>query len=254
MKRIFFYPILLLTSFFINGILFADHRDFLFEQGNQAYQNGKYEDAVKFYEEILEMKYENAELYYNLGNAFYKSGLISKAILNYHRALRLRPNDEDINFNLQIANLSVVDKIPIIPELFYIKYFNRLRSIFSLRFLTIIVLSLYFLFVGTWILLLQFKTSKIRLIFKTALFSFLILLLAFSFTFISKIMYERNVEAIIVIVQVDVRSSPSEDGTEIFQIHEGLKVKITDSSGDWYEIRLSDGKEGWLMVNDLEVI
>ncbi len=253
MKRI--VPFLFLLNFFlVTGVIFADHRDFLFEQGNRAYQDEKYEQAVKSYEEILQMNYENAHLYYNLGNAYYKSGRNSKAILNYHRALRLRPNDEDINFNLQIANLSVVDKIPTLPEMFYIKYFNQFRSFFSIRILTIIVLTLYFVFVGSWILLLQFKTVKLRLIFKTVMFSLLILLLAFSFTFGSKIMSLRNVEAIVVSPQVDVRSSPSQDGTEIFQIHEGLKVKITNSSGDWHEIRLSDGKEGWLMKKTLEVI
>ena len=133
-------------------------------------------------------------------------------------------------------------------------YFNQFRYLFSMRLLTIIVLTLYFVFVGRWILLLQFKTVKLRLIFKSVMFSLLILLSAFTFTFVSKIMYQRNVEAIVVSAQVDVLSSPSEDGTEIFQIHEGLKVKITNSSGDWYEIHLSDGKEGWLMVSDLEVI
>ena len=98
-----------MISSLFSGFSFADHRDILFEQGNQAYQKGEYENAIKSYEEIVQTGFENADLYYNLGNSSFKLGQNPKAILNYERALRLRPNDEDIQFNLQIAYLAVVD-------------------------------------------------------------------------------------------------------------------------------------------------
>lgn len=247
--------IIFLLIFLLNGAVRADHRQHLFEQGNQAYQKKDYAGAVKYYGEILQTGYENADLYYNLGNSYYKMGQIAKAILNYEKALRLRPNDEDIRFNLQIANLSVMDKIPRLPELFYVTYFNRFRSLFSLRALTIITLLLYFLFFTFLIFWRLAKKRKLRLLSRAVSLSLLLLLVVFSYTFVSKIRYlQRNVDAIVMSPQVDVRSAPSEDGTEIFTIHEGLKVKITNTSGGWYEIRLPDGKEGWLQVKDVEVI
>ena len=65
---------------------------------------------------------------------------------------------------------------------------------------------------------------------------------------------QKNVEAIVMSPQVDVLSAPSESGTQIFSIHEGLKVKITNTRNEWLEIRLPDGKEGWLLVKEVEVI
>jgi SH3-like domain-containing protein len=62
------------------------------------------------------------------------------------------------------------------------------------------------------------------------------------------------VEAIVMTPQVNVLSAPSEDGTEIFTIHEGLKVKIVNKSGNWNEIRLSDGNVGWLLASEIEEI
>ena len=41
---------------------------------------------------------------------------------------------------------------------------------------------------------------------------------------------------------------------DFFVIHEGLKVSVEEDFGDWYKIKLSDGKVGWLPKETLEVI
>ena len=254
-KILFYFSFLVLTLLFFHESILADQQELLFDQGNQSYQNGNYETALKSYEEILQMGLATAELYYNLGNTYFKLGQNSNAILNYERALRLQPNDEDIQYNLQIVNLTVVDKIPQIPELFHTKYFKQFRSLFSIRTLTIILIIFYLLFFIVLISWLVSEKRKLRIIFKYAVFTLLVLLVIFSFTFISKIMYlQKNIEAIVMSSQVDVLSAPNEAGTQIFSIHEGLKVKITNTRNDWYEIRLPDGKEGWLQVKEVKVI
>jgi hypothetical protein len=61
--------------------------------------------------------------------------------------------------------------------------------------------------------------------------------------------------AIIIESAVPVKSTPAQNGTDLFILHEGTKVNITDDSmKDWREIRVADGKEGWLPTKDLEVI
>lgn len=232
-----------------------DQRDYLFEQGNQFFQKDEYEKALSSYGEILQMGYESADLYYNIGNCHYKLGENARAILSYERALRLRPRDEDIHFNLQISNLSVADKIPEIPELFYIRYFKQFRSMFSLRSLTFISLILYFLVIAFMITWLLSRSPFIRRVFKISGFVFLIFFAVSSLTGVSKILsMKKSVEAVVLTQEVNVRSAPREDSTEIFIIHAGLKVRISDTRGDWYEIRLADGNEGWLPTKDVEII
>ena len=51
-----------------------------------------------------------------------------------------------------------------------------------------------------------------------------------------------------------VKSSPADGGTELFLIHEGLKITVTDKVGVWREIKLSDGNEGWIKDDDLVII
>ncbi len=244
-----------LTVLLLAAPILADQKDYLFEQGNAAYKAGQYDKAIKAYEEILSMGYESADLYYNLGNAYYKLGNYPKAILNYERALRLRPRDEDIQFNLKLARLSVVDKIPELPELFYIRYFRQFRDLFSVHSLTLLVLIFYFLLAGALIGWMLARSYRLKRLFRAASVLFVILALFFSFTLVSKIRYlEHTVEAIVMAPEVQVLSAPGEGGTEIFTIHQGLKVRIIEKSGDWYEIRLADGKTGWLKKDVLEVI
>ena len=64
----------------------------------------------------------------------------------------------------------------------------------------------------------------------------------------------RN-EAIVMNPSVTVRSTPSESGTSLFILHEGRKVSIKDNSmKEWKEIRLEDGKVGWVPASAIEVI
>ncbi len=60
--------------------------------------------------------------------------------------------------------------------------------------------------------------------------------------------------AIVMQPTVTVKSSPDAGGTNLFVVHEGLKVRITDKLGDWVEIRLADGNKGWLLLETIERI
>ena len=70
----------------------------------------------------------------------------------------------------------------------------------------------------------------------------------FTYSFASKQrkkIMERS-GAIVFCPRVTVKSAPSQTGTDLFLIYEGLKVDVTDSIGTWKEIKLADGNEGWL--------
>ena len=62
-------------------------------------------------------------------------------------------------------------------------------------------------------------------------------------------------EAIVMNPSVTVRSTPSESGTSLFILHEGRKVSVKDNSmKEWKEIRLEDGKVGWVPASAIDVI
>jgi uncharacterized protein YgiM (DUF1202 family) len=53
-------------------------------------------------------------------------------------------------------------------------------------------------------------------------------------------------EAIVFDPSLTVKSSPSEKSVDLFVVHEGTKVAITDQLGDWYEVRIANGSTGWI--------
>jgi SH3-like domain-containing protein len=54
---------------------------------------------------------------------------------------------------------------------------------------------------------------------------------------------------------VSVKSTPAKNGTDLFILHEGTKVTIVDGSmREWKEVRVADGKQGWLETKQIELI
>ena len=51
-----------------------------------------------------------------------------------------------------------------------------------------------------------------------------------------------------------VKISPDPQSKDIFVLHEGTKVAVGDSLGDWREIRIADGNKGWVQVSAIEMI
>ena len=60
--------------------------------------------------------------------------------------------------------------------------------------------------------------------------------------------------AIVFVPTVTAKSAPENRGTDLFVIHEGLKVQIKERVGDWIRIRIPDGNEAWLPANSVERI
>ena len=83
----------------------------LVKSAREQYAEGKYEETLSSYEQLLGQGYVSAELYYNLGNVHFKLNNVASSILFYEKARKLSPDDSDINFNLVIANQRIVDKL-----------------------------------------------------------------------------------------------------------------------------------------------
>jgi tetratricopeptide (TPR) repeat protein len=233
--------ILVLLSGFVFG------QEAKITEANNLYTSEQYKKAIDAYNEILRMGKESAGLYYNLGNAYYKAGDYNNAILNYERAKLLAPNDEDIDFNLKIANQHVVTSIEPLPQPFFKKWKTSIINMNSADGWAKISIVTFLLFLGLLGLYIFGNSSVIKKIsFIGGIVLIVCSLSAFSFASSqSKNQKIRN-HAIVFNPRVTVKSAPSETSTDLFLIYEGLKVQVVDSSGNWTEVRLLDGNQGWL--------
>ncbi|MBR0167009.1 MAG: BatD family protein [Prevotella sp.] len=224
-------------------------------EADSAYARGEYQQAIKDYEALLKQG-ASADLYYNLGNAYYRTENITRAVLNYERALLLSPGDRDIRFNLQIAQSKTIDKIVPESEMFFFTWYRSLVNLMSVDgwartslvslALVIILLLVYLFSDRIWLRKIGFFGGFVLLVL-------FILSNVFAWQQKQNFLYRKG--AIVIAPSVTVKSTPASNGTDLFVLHEGTKVTITDGSmKGWKEIRIADGKEGWLESKQLEEI
>ena len=223
--------------------------------GDSAYVRQQYQQAIADYEALLK-KGVSADVYYNLGNAYYRTDNITRAVINYERALLLSPGDPDIRVNLQLARSKTIDKIIPESEMFFVTWYRSLVNIMSVdgwatmslvSLAIAIILALCYLFSGrVWMQ-------------KTGFFGALAMIVIFGlsnlFAWQQKDQLVNRTGAIVISPAAAVKSTPANGGTDLFIIHEGTKVEITDSSmKEWKEVRIADGKEGWIKASMIEMI
>ena len=223
--------------------------------GDSAYVRQQYQQAIADYEALLK-KGVSADVYYNLGNAYYRTDNITRAVINYERALLLSPGDPDIRVNLQLARSKTIDKITPESEMFFVTWYRSLVNIMSVdgwatmslvSLAIAIILALCYLFSGrVWMQ-------------KTGFFGALAMIVIFGlsnlFAWQQKDQLVNRTGAIVISPAAAVKSTPANGGTDLFIIHEGTKVEITDSSmKEWKEVRIADGKEGWIKASMIEMI
>ena len=224
-------------------------------EADSAYARQHYQDAIKQYEALLQ-EGVSADLYYNLGNAYYRSENFTRAIINYERALLLEPGDKDIRHNLQLARQKTTDKLSPSADFFLVTWYRSLVNIMgvdSWAWMALVALAM-----GVVLFLVYLFSSRVSLQkvgFFGAAFMLLFFLIANLFAWHQSQVLTHRTGAVVIASETAVKSTPAQNGTNLFMLHEGTKVEITDDSmKDWKEVRLPDGKEGWISTSSIEVI
>ena len=225
----------------------------LFAQANANYAEGNYAEAAKQYQEVL-AEQPSAEVYYNLGNAYFKQGELSQSILAYERALRLKPTMKDAKHNLQFAQTRIVDNIEDTQSFFLSSWLKAVRNALNQQVWVILSISLFILaLVGFFF----FAFSRSIWLRKTAFYTSMVaLLISICACANAGSLHKRDTqrsEAIITQGIVNAKASPDRSGTDLFTIHEGTKVRITDVIGEWCCIHVGNNI-GWMQLAHLERI
>lgn len=225
------------------------------QNADVEYAKGNYQQAIKDYQEILKTGV-SSEIYYNLGNAYYRTDNITQALLAYERALQLSPGDNDIRFNLQYARSKTIDKITPETEMFFVTWYNSLVNFTSVdRWANTAIVSI----VMALLLILVFLFAPQMWARKSGFYGSAVFLLLFAFANLFAFQQKHELEtkqgAIVIAPTVNVKKTPAASGTDVFVIHEGTRVDITDRGmKQWRGIKLADGREGWLKTSQIEEI
>jgi len=247
MKNILFLLLLIANS--ISG----QNADSLFVSANELYRNGAFEEAIKKYKEIETLDAISSELYLNLGNAHYKLNKVGPTIFYYEKALKLDPLNTDVQNNLIFAQRLALDNIKEVPKTIFQKFNKNYLQKLSFDEWAIVVVIFSFL---TAILFLLFyfgyNPTKKRIYFSTSLFSFILLLFVVFITCNQYNQAKNKKEAIVFAEKTAIRNAPTLNSEEVFILHEGAKVIVLDAIDNWKKIKLADGKQGWIISEEIK--
>jgi tetratricopeptide (TPR) repeat protein len=246
---------LLFTCLFILLLSPVGQANELLQAAEKAYDLKNYKEAITKYEQLLNSGFKAYQLYFNLGNSYYRDKQLGKAIYNYELARKLNPNDEDVRINLGIATSKTIDQIDSKENFFISAVKSNLLSSFNttgwawLNICSFIVFCLaVFLFINTK----KIIVKRISFLLGSVLLISFLVTYSLGYTALQS-KYE-NKFAIILTREVKVMNEPTPAAFSKFSLHEGTKIKVVENNGDWVLIKLDNGNEGWLKIQDVGII
>jgi tetratricopeptide (TPR) repeat protein len=231
----------------------AASKDATFRRGNDAYFNGRHQEAIEAYEQVAALGVVSQDLFYNLGNAYFKAGQMGPAIFNYERALELDPGQEDVRYNLNVAREAVkkkgedrlagTEKQP---------FWMRIGDEVTVNWASWLFLALYVALFALLIALHFTQPGFLRVSIVAALaFVGIAAVAAAGLLGVRLYLADRVEQAIVLPDVVQVKEGPDPNYQSVFGVHAGLRVRVTEKEQDWVRVRLANGLEGWMRERDL---
>jgi tetratricopeptide (TPR) repeat protein len=221
----------------------------IFFKANQSYGEGRFEDAIRGYEQLIRSGHRSGHLYYNLGNAYFRREQLGPAILNYERAYLLMPRDEDLNFNLSHARDQMRDAIPQSEGFFQMAFFWLDSLSMEEMFWAVALLNVFF-----WGIL--FVRLFHRMEWTYYLFLILLIFWLIGGTSFGLKWYQAGSDdrAVVLKQEVSILAGPDVRDTVLFKLHEGTIVHHERSEDGWSLVHLPDKKRGWVKTEDVGLI
>jgi BatD DUF11 like domain/TPR repeat/Bacterial SH3 domain len=226
----------------------------LMAEGNQAYTEGNLEQALSRYSQALEQGSDDADLHFNIGNTYARRGELGKAVVSYLRAERLDPRNADTARNLAWVRGHIQDLELNSGELpLFIDQSAALIGSFTVDEWSLVLLVL------VWVLAALLGWAWYREDFGTHLRRILLGLagLVLIVGVVTGWRFQREQirrEAVIIVVEADVRSGPADSFPVLFQVHDGLTLAIESEREDWVRIGLGGDWVGWIQSGSLEEV
>ena len=226
----------------------------LFEQGNDAYEGGRFEEAAQAYARIVEYGVRDPRVHYNLGNAYFKLGRLGPAILQYERALRLAPADRDIRDNLDFARTRIRDRVEEPESPYPVKALREFLEPVSPDTPAVIALGFYWLAAASFGALCLTGGGAARRALGYAGSTAVLCALLAGAALGWKIHMLETTHAVVMEDRADVLSGPATDNTILFTVHEGTRLEVRSRRDGWLQVSLPNALSGWIAASTVEAV
>ena len=231
--------------FIVNPLLATN-----FASGNEAYERADYTKAVELYEAALAEGQQNFGLYFNLGLSYYQLKQFGPASYYLEKARQIKPNHRAAFDNLQLIEQSLPKPIKYIPDVGVKRAWNWLMGSLNANMWALVCLLMVALGVAglsAW----KFAPKRNQ---RAKAFVLGIVMLALSFfplglSLQRKALINNSKMAVVYDTPVTLRSAADLNSAVIQELSPGTRLQLSDKIGNFYKVKLSDQRVGWLPEN-----
>lgn len=241
---------LVVTFCFVASIGFIQAQSTGAEQAALAYADGRYDEAIAIYEDLIDAGQASGSLYVNLAHAYFGQGNRPQALLNYRRAAFYLPRDREIQAQLALLRRG---NLPPTTHADWLLRADATAQIYTQRELAIGSL-------GLWSLLFGLLTLRLVLTKGRGAVNLLIIGCAIClFISVSALGIRRHVDhahpaAILLAAPTSVMSGPGDDYLELYTLDDAVEMNIIATDGEWLRFVLIDGRQGWILRDSVGFI
>ncbi len=234
----------------------AQRLDEIFAEANAAIFAGDAEAAITGYERLVAAGVVDPDVSYNLAVAHGRAGHYGEAIRWFEKSLAESPGNDDAEEGLSEVRSALgrrqaardgealIENKPPFAE--------ALVRPFSRSVLAGVVLGLEVLFFGLLVLFGRTPHENRRLAYGITAPLIAVMLAGAAYGLLVKAGFTTDGEpAIIVTEDAPVREGPHPQAEERATAREGERAYIVGRDGDWVQVRLPEGRRGWLSQNDV---
>lgn len=222
-----------------------------FEAGNEAFGLGRFDEAIRDYEQLVELGVWDADVFYNLGTAYARTGRLGPAILNLERALTVEPGHAEARDNLRTVRRALArrrtqagedaDLDP--PRSFWLSVLDRATP-------AQVAFPFLLCYVGLFGALAARRLTRhelARLVLVIASVLLAGVVAAGGALLGSKAYFDAEVREAIAVGEheITLHEGPGERFTQASTVHEGDRLRVLTREGEWLLLRDRAGREGW---------
>jgi tetratricopeptide (TPR) repeat protein len=228
----------------------AESVDSLFDEANEVFWNGQYEEAIEIYRQLEDLGVESAALSYNRGTAEARLGNLGRAVRHYERVLRIEPGHEDARHNLKLVREFIARRASeagrdaeLAPA---VGPWRAVLDRFSSRSAALGLLGFHLLLFAVLIVRRFVLSETPRLTLGVLAGVLAVLTLAGGALAIGKYIQEADTTEAVVIRRgtLEVMEGPDSE-VERFAIEEGSRVTLLEHNDGWARLRDGQGRDGW---------
>jgi cytochrome c oxidase subunit IV len=172
---------------------------------------------------------------------------VAPSVYYYEKALLLNPEDEAIQTNLSFAQKMAIDDIKILPEVGFKKIVKEYTRVFHYDTWAWIAVFIAFLSLVSFLGYYFGNTVYIKRTFFSLFLLFLVGISVAVFSAFLQKKWESNYNPAIVFAEsTTLKSAPKTSSEDVVTVHEGTKVFVLETLGNWSQIELTDKTKAWI--------